>query len=285
MNSIEKAMMRKGKIPSEKARQQANPMDNHNDNTYTHNDSSSGNKCQLDYQQLKKDGFLVSTEAVSNKAEEFKRIKRPLLRNALGKGVTTVENGNLILVTSALPKEGKSYISFNLAMSMATEMDITVLLIDADVYKTSLTNMLGLKGRLGLTDLLVDPKLDLADVINDTDMPRLKILPAGSHTTHVTELLASSQMSQLTQKFSDSDKNCMVIFDTPPLLASSDANVLSHYAGQLVMVVEAANTSQTMIKDAVSMLDSKKAIGMILNKSRTAHNHEYYGGYFEGVGT
>jgi len=141
---------------------------------------------------------VVSPDAEKSQiAEEFRIIKRPLIANAFGQGAARVKNGNMIMVTSSLPGEGKSFCAINLAISMAMEMDRTVLLIDADVAKPRVPEYLGIHADLGLLDVLQDKNLQLSDVMIKTDIAKLTILPAGRTYKRATELLASDAMTRI----------------------------------------------------------------------------------------
>ena len=239
--------------------------------------------------RLKLAGALTPDAGRSKIAEEYRLIKRPLLTNAFGHGSTPpVPTGNLIMVTSSVPGEGKSFTAINLAISMATEMESTVLLVDADVTKSSVVRYLGLEGDRGLLDVLRDPTVQLADVMIKTDIAKLTVLPSGRSFAHATELLASSAMKDFVQDISSRYHDRIIIFDCPPLLATSEASVLASYMGQIVFVVEAQRTPQEAVKDALAHLADCPHVGLVLNKApaRTAGGDYYgygygYGGYGE----
>ncbi len=239
---------------------------------------------RLNLVELGNQGFLTPDTLHSKRAEEYRILKRPLLMNAFGKTAADVDNGNLIMVTSALPGEGKTFTTINLAMSMAIEMDTTVLVVDSDVIKPSLTRTLELENRPGLIDILSDDSLELCSMIVKTDMPKLRVLPAGRPHLHSTELLASSHMRRLANELSERYANRVVLFDAPPLLATSQASVLARVVGQILVVVQSGKTSQSAIKAAVSQIDENKVIGMVLNQSHPSFNQEYYGGYYGSYG-
>lgn len=239
--------------------------------------------CHLDLGKLKQAGYLIPGSDNKRLADECRIIKRPLLRNAFGKGAAPIEKGNLIAVTSAYSGEGKTFTSLNLALSIATEMDTTILLIDSDVIKKSLSKMLGLQNEPGLIDILRDKNLDPGNVILSTDIPGLKVIPAGSTHDHPTELLASVNMRKVTRELSERYADRIILFDAPPLLATTEASVVTHLMGQVMLVVEAGTTSEDAIKSAVEQLNTdKKVVGMILNKSRNSNGSNYYGGYGSG---
>lgn len=245
-------------------------------------ESGSRDVHHLDMEALKKNGILTPDQERTKFAEEFRMIKRPLLMNAFGKGAAPVARGNMIMVTSAMPGEGKTYNALNLAMSMTMEMDSTVLLVDSDVVKPSLTGQLGLEGYPGLIDLLLDSSMHLGDVIINTDIPRLRVLPAGKKHVRSTELLASEQMNRIATELSERYSDRIILFDAPPLLATTEATVLAHLVGQILLIVEAGKTSEQAVKEAISLLNKDKVIGTVLNKSRGSFGSGYYGGYYGG---
>ncbi len=243
----------------------------------------------VDMGQLRRMGVLTPDAGRSKIAEEYRLIKRPLLANAFGHGGNPpVANGNLIMVTSSVPGEGKSFTAINLAISMATELESTVLLIDADVTKSAVMRYMGLKADRGLIDVLRDPSIQLPDVLIKTDIAKLTILPAGQGFVHATELLASSAMRNFVSDIANRYHDRIIIFDTPPLLSTSEASVLASYMGQIVFVVEADRTPQEAIKDALAHLADSEHVGIVLNKApaRSSDGGMYgygygYGGYGE----
>lgn len=228
----------------------------------------------------------VSPDAEKSQiAEEFRIIKRPLIANAFGAaGAPRVKNGNLIMVTSSLPGEGKSFCTINLAISMAMEMDRTVLLVDADVAKPRVPEYLGIHADRGLLDVLQDKSLKLSDVLIKTDIAKLTVLPAGRTYRRATELLASAAMTDLVEDIGNRYPDRIILFDSPPILATSESSVLATHMGQIVMVVEAERTSQDAVKEALSHIQSCEVIGMLLNKSTPTPGADYYYGYYGGYG-
>jgi protein-tyrosine kinase len=242
--------------------------------------SQQAKKIDLDYEALSRIGHIVPHSGNKVLEEEYRIIKRPVIRNALGKGAVPIEHGNLVSISSSLPSEGKTFTALNLALSIATELDSTVLLIDGDVLKYSLSRLLGIEKELGLIDLLVSQKCDVSDVIIHTQMPKLKLIGAGTRSEKSTELLASAEMERLLDELARRYSDRIIIFDSPPLLATSEAAVLNHHMGQILVVVEAGQTPVEAIKDSLSRLDQEKAIGLILNKSREGKGANYYGTYY-----
>lgn len=234
-------------------------------------------KMSIDLMQLATKGIVTPDAPRSQIADEFRVIKRPLISNALGKGAAPIKNGNLIMVTSALPGEGKSFTAVNLAMSIAMEMDNTVLLIDADVSRPSILNILGLPPANGLMDVLLDKSTDLGDVMIKTDIEKLTIVPAGTAHQRATELLASDSMVNLLTEMATRYSDRIIIFDSPPLLVTTEARVLASHMGQVIVVVESQRTSHAAVKQALVTIETCPLVLMLLNKSSGLPGGAYYG--------
>ena len=238
-------------------------------------------RLNLDLERLAKSGFLTPESGRTQLAEEMRHIKRPLLINAANGSAFPERNSNLIMVTSSRPSEGKSYTSLNLAMSIAKERDKTVLLVDADVAKPGVTKMLNFEAEKGLVDYLVDDSLGLSDVMVRTNVPSFRFIPAGRRHIHSTELLASESMMALAQDLSKRYPDRIVLFDSPPLLATSEASVLAGLVGQIVMVVEAEKTTKQELEEALAQIgqNDNQYMGLVLNKARGSFGTDYYGYY------
>jgi len=234
----------------------------------------------LNIAKMRQYGIVTPDQGRTQIAEQFRVIKRPLLTNAFNRGPGMIKNGNLIMVTSALAGEGKSFCTVNLAMSIAMEMDRTVLLVDADVARPTVPKILGLGTERGLMDILIDEKLELADVLIKTDIEKLTLLTAGRRHSHSTELLASQSMNVLLKELAERYADRVVIFDSPPLLLTSEARVLATQMGQIVLVVEAETTSQQAVKETLRQIESCDVVNLIYNKARSFSGGEYYGYYY-----
>jgi len=247
---------------------------------------SSGPTLGFDLARMNSEGILTPDSPDGHLSEELRRIKRPLLENAFGRSASLVDRGNLIVVTSALAGEGKTCISLSLAMSIVMELDRTVLLVDADVKKATATKYLTQEPALGLIDIVADPQADIGDAIVATDIPKLRMLPAGRNRANVAELLASERMHRIADELAQRYDDRVVIFDTPPLLMTSESAVIAGLVGQIVLVVEAERTAQSSVQQAISVLDRDKAIGLLFNKSKTGPGggYAYYYGYGYGYG-
>jgi exopolysaccharide/PEP-CTERM locus tyrosine autokinase len=212
-------------------------------------------------------------------AEELRLIKRPLLLNAEN-DAAPLPNGNLVMIASALPGAGKTFLSLNLALSMASELDWSVLLVDADVSRATLSRSLGLADAPGLVGLLEEEHGDLADFAFKTNYPGLHVLPAGPSRPHVKELLGSQRMRTLVADLTEGAQRRIVVLDSPPLLLTSEARVLASYAGQILLVVEAGVTPRRSVREAIEVLDPTKAINLVLNKNRQLVGvGDYYADY------
>lgn len=231
---------------------------------------------------LKEANMLVPGSRLEQSfSDEYRKIKRPLLENAFGKAALLVENGNLILITSAVTGEGKTHTAANLALSIAQEKDHTVLLVDCDVNKYGISRMFDVVDKPGLVDVLMEDNLDIGSVLLRTDIPELCIIGAGRKYEYVTELLASHRMSEFVSEISNRYEDRVIIFDAPPVLPTPQTQVLAGLVGQIAFVIEAGKTSQVMVEDALEMLPGEKATNLIMNKCEhvTAHNNYYYGYY------
>ncbi|WP_229217623.1 XrtA-associated tyrosine autokinase [Massilia forsythiae] len=229
---------------------------------------SSTRRIELDLARMRDQGMVTAAGGRTRLLEDFRVIKRPLLQRAFVKRAPGDKPANLIMVTSSLPGEGKTYTSINLAMSIAMELDHTVLLVDADVARPSVLRTLGLPQQRGLMDMLVDDSVDMADVMLRTNVDTLTILPAGTSTPHATEFLASSAMTNLVHEIANRYSDRIVIFDSPPLLLTSESRVLASHMGQIVMVVEAQTTTQHAVKEALQRLEGFPNVNLIYNKTR-----------------
>jgi exopolysaccharide/PEP-CTERM locus tyrosine autokinase len=211
---------------------------------------------EIDLARLSASGYITPQAPRSKLAEEFRVIKRPLLTNARGKPASPILNANRVMVTSSVAGEGKTYVSVNLAMSLAMELDTHVLLVDADTSRPAVLERLGLTPTRGLLDLLVEPSLPIDSVVLSTNVDRLSILPAGTPHGQATELLASDAMTRLVERLTARDSRMLVVFDAPPLLAASESRVLAAHMGQVIMVIAADDTPQGTVAEALSTVEN-----------------------------
>ena len=249
-----------------------------------------GRVVKVDRVALQAAGLLSPPKQERLTANQFRKIKRPVIANAVGKGSTTpVPNGHLVMLTSALPGEGKTFSSVNLAFSLAKEKDLEVLLIDADVAKPNVSNVFGIKDEPGLLDALADRSLDVESLILRTDIERLSVLSAGRcESDTATELLASSRMEEVVARIAACHPRRIVVLDSPPLLLTNESQVLATLVGQIVLVVRAGFTPKPAVLEAVALISQDVPVGLVLNQSRTGAKGSYYGygsyGYGYGYG-
>lgn len=240
-------------------------------------------RIEVDMQALAARGVVTPGSARSRLADELRVIKRPLLRNEAGKSAAPIRDANLIMITSALPGEGKTTISANLAMSIAMELDHTVLLVDADVARPSLPGLFGFGHQKGLLDLLTDNSLELSQVLLRTNVEKLSILPAGTQHPRATELLASAAMNQLLADLSSRYSDRIIIFDSPPLLLTTEARALAAHVGQIVIVVRAESTLRSEVMRALATIEACPVKMVLLNGANGSLDQHGYG-YGYGVG-
>ena len=235
----------------------------------------------IDLRGLEAAGYLVPGAERTRLLDEFRAVKRPLLANAAGgKGKEPVARGNLIMITSSLPGEGKTFTAINLAISMAMELNHSVLLVDADATRMAAAHRLGLHGsRRGLIDLLLDPRLDLADVELATNVDKLNFLPVGTQDGRATEIFSSHAMTTFLDNLADHQHERIVIFDAPPLLPSAEARALAPQMGQVLLIVHAAKTHQGSVQQALAMLEDNDIVMTLLNQSSTPSASSPYGYY------
>jgi receptor protein-tyrosine kinase len=235
-----------------------------------------GKRIELDLPKLAADGYLAPEHSESEIANEFRRIKRPLIQACQGKLAAPVANANRIMITSAVPGEGKSFVALNLALSIAMERDSRVLLIDADTTRQSLSQLIGIDSHYGLLDLLADPQAKVSDALLRTNIERLTLLPTGARRQHATELLASEAMEHLMEQLATRYADRILIFDTAPLLSAPEPAVLANLMGQIVLVVEADRTTHKVLTSALAAVQSCPMVTTVLNKSSSAEAGYYY---------
>ncbi len=222
-------------------------------------------------------GFVMPDAAITALAEEFRIVKRTLLLNAIGP--TALPNGRRILICSAQANEGKTFCAVNLALSMANERDIEVLLIDGDFAKPTVLSTLGIEGPVGLMDALADPDIDVETLVIKTDVGNLSVLPSGKYTNEATELIAADRTRTIIERLS-ARPNRIILFDSPPALAASPASVLAYHVGQVLLVVRADKTAEAELRDAVLLLGGCEEIQLLLNGARFAPNARRFGSYY-----
>jgi protein-tyrosine kinase len=242
---------------------------------------------RIHLESLRAAGLVTPTGDQTPTFSQFRVIKRPLITNAFGRqGRPPLPNAKRVMVTSAFPGEGKSFCAVNLAMSIAAERDHKVLLIDADVARPTVPRILGIpQHATGLLDwLAAETPPDIGQIVVPTNVESLSILRAGTRHEHATELLASAAMGRLLDELSGRYPDSILIFDSPPLLVTTESRVVASYMGQIVMVVEAGKTPRESVAEALSTIESCEVIGLVLNKAHKLETQGYYQGYGYGYG-
>jgi protein-tyrosine kinase len=238
----------------------------------------------LDKISLAERGYLIDNGTRKSIKDEFRQIKRKLLHNAFGNASKTLHHSNLIMVSSAKPNEGKTFVAINLALSIALEQDKTVLLIDADVLRPSVARELGVGEHPGIVDYLLGKSEQVSDIIYNTDIDKLKLISAGKPHHLSNELLASEKMTTLANELANRYPDRIVIFDCPPLIGVTETMVLASLMGQALIVVEESKTSIADVQAATRHLNEDLALGLVLNKAIRSHK-DLYGYYGYGYGT
>jgi exopolysaccharide/PEP-CTERM locus tyrosine autokinase len=245
----------------------------------------------VDMETLRAEGLHPREEDFEAISQQFRRIKRPVLSNAFKQELAESENPNVIMVSSALPKSGKTFSCINLAMSIARERDVGAVIVDADVLKPNISRAMKMGERPGLIDYLIDPAVTIDDILVGTDLNDIIFVPAGDRHEEATELLASRRMREFIHALAERFSSRAIVVDTPPLLLTNEANVLAENMGQIILVVEAGITTQECVIAAVELLNTEKPINVIINKSRTmdvggygSNGYGYYGAAGYGYG-
>lgn len=241
-----------------------------------------GGRVRIDRKHLSEQGFIQPEGGASSLFEEFRIIKRKLLLGARESlAGRAPANGQRMLICSPHPGEGKSFCATNLALAIAAEKDIEVVLVDADIAKPSVPGLLGLSDSLpGLMDALCDPAIKVEDLVLATDIAGLFVLPAGSRTMLDSEYLASARTAEVLDRLTRDAPRRMLVFDSPPVLAASPAAELARHVGQIVLVARADVTGRSALEDAVSLLSSEAELYLLLNGSQFSPSGRRFGAYY-----
>lgn len=240
---------------------------------------ASGPRIVIDLDALRTAGLLPPKHQERQIAEQYRQIKRPLVANAMGRDTPALSNGHVILMASAMPGEGKTFTSINLAFSLARERGISVVLVDADVAKPQVSKLFGVAENAGLLDALQDESLEIESLVLPTNVPGLALLPSGRRADNTTELLASDNMRALLRRLHENDARRIVVLDSPPLLLTTESHALAAHAGQVVLIVRAGHTTHQTVLDALSYLEGCR-VALVLNQSvSVAPTGYYYSGY------
>ncbi|MBA3926322.1 CpsD/CapB family tyrosine-protein kinase [Listeria rustica] len=220
-------------------------------------------------QQATKRKLITATNPSSPIAEQFKTLRAGIHFSSVDKEYKS------ILVTSPEPESGKSTVSANLAICYAKQGNKT-LLIDADMRKPTSHRTFGIHYNIGLSDVLTSNGTDLQDMLHQTEIDNLTVLTSGTMVPNPNELLASKKMERLIKQFTEQFDQ--IIIDTPPILASSDALVLTPYVEGAIVVLRSDKTLKERAKVAVQQLQKTHIpiIGTVLNRVKNNANNYYY---------
>ncbi|MCB1623991.1 MAG: hypothetical protein KDI32_05355 [Pseudomonadales bacterium] len=234
----------------------------------------------IDLENLRRYGVLPYDELeVRRREEDFRRIKWPVLAAAFGAEAEQIPDGDLVLVTSSVPEEGKTFTTLNLALSIAHEQGSGVLLVDGDIERCQLSMLCGAVGRPGLTDLLRNPEMSPSQVVVDTNIPRFSLLPSGERIPNGPEALAGPGFARLVSWFLEAYPGRILLIDSPPVLARTEAQVLARGVGQVVFVIRADHTLRGTVQDALAQVPGGPLVRCIINQTRRSSLVGYYGEY------
>lgn len=223
-------------------------------------------------------GMLPDAERDQLLIEQLRHLKRPILQNSFGP--LSEETANLVMITSARPGAGKSFVSASLAYALTRERELSVVIVDLDNIRATLTRSLGLSDRVGFFDAVEDPNITLESTLLPTEIPGLWVIPTGRQTQDSAEFLNSARTRQLLGALSDDDPTRIIILDTPPLLVTPDAHAILELAHQIVVIVEAGVTKQSDMRQVLGSIRGDKPIGLVLNKATGGLMSTYGGNYY-----
>ncbi|HEX3810909.1 MAG TPA: AAA family ATPase [Rhizomicrobium sp.] len=248
--------------------------------------TTQGRSVNLSPTALAANGIVLPSSGFSRTVEEFRSIKRQLLANAAQiEQPEGARAARLIMVTSAAPGEGKTYTAINLALALAFEKDINVLLIDADAHRQSMLSYLGISMEYGWLDLLTDDRLSLSDVVLRTNVANLSVLPTGKLRSEIPEIMSSRKMNDFLNGLVQ-DPNLIVVLDCLPCLVSAEPAVLGSIVGQTLFVVAAGETSRDEVESSLRLIEACPSVSLLLNKGDPLLVDQFskygYGYYYPG---
>lgn len=219
------------------------------------------------------DSFIGKLDSIFT--EQFRKLKSAVITHNTPNALRS------ILVTSCIPEEGKTTVALNLSATIATGLDHSAILIDADLRLRTLTSLLGLENTLGLSDVL-EERAGIEEAIINTEIKGLTILPAGSESPNPAELIGSIRMKRLIQQLEERCKDSYIIIDSTPLVSTSEANALSQMTDGAILVIMADKTRRDVVKRELKAISSEKILGVVLNCAEfeaSDYYHKYYKHY------
>jgi protein-tyrosine kinase len=195
---------------------------------------------------------------------------------------TSQGTGNTIMITSAVPGEGKTLTAVNLAVALAKDYNQTALLVDCDLRRQSVHKTLGVESDRGLIDYLLND-VPVPELIFWPGIDKLTIMSGGRPFHESSELLGSPRMKDLIADMKSRYSERFVIFDVPPVLAGADALALMPLVDHVIIVVQAEQTSVQNLQRALSLIPAEKVLGLVLNRVRNQPPSRY-APYYRGEG-
>ena len=206
--------------------------------------------------------FVKATNFSKELAESFKMLRGKILYP--GEGKTSPKT---LMIASASPNEGRSFIAANLALSLARALDQYSLLVGCDLRRPSLSTLFGFPEAPGLADYLQN-RAEIQDLIRRTSVKKLSVLPSGIPPVNPSELLSSAKMNELVKELSTRYDDRLVIFDSSPVQIASEATVLAQAVDAIVLVVRYGASGKSSVKKVVDKLGREKIIGVVFNGYR-----------------
>jgi exopolysaccharide/PEP-CTERM locus tyrosine autokinase len=233
---------------------------------------------ETDAAMRKIDERLVTVTASSSTVvESFRRLRNKILHPVEG------EPARSILVTSALPEEGKGFVCANLAIIMSQSMEQHALMVEGDLRRPTLAGLFGLSNDRGLVNYLQDGQ-DISTLIKDTGFNKLSIIPSGPPPINPAELLDSTKMSAVIEELVKRYHDRFIIVDSPPMTAASEIAVLAKYVDGVILVVRWGRSRREQVKELVDLIGKQKIIGVVFNayevsKLQSKLQRQYQGYY------
>lgn len=233
-------------------------------------------------ENLKASGFVSSDKESKSFNDDIQRLKLSVIKRAKNNDAGEFDYGH-VLVTSSIPGEGKTQISINLALSIAQDKNLKVVLIDTDIMKQDMTKSLGLEDKKGFIDVVKSRESaakSLLDAIYKTDIQDLYFIPAGNYVANDENTISSQLIQYIFDEISLMGDDIIVVVDSAPVLVSVQTLAATSAVGQVLYVVGAGTTPQSDFGQAIEMVDQdNRAVGLVVNKLRKKSNQSYYGQY------
>lgn len=224
----------------------------------------------LDPDVLDANRCIVNHRPDSLEMDAFRILRTKILHLCRERG------GNAIMVTSAVPGEGKTLNAINLAVALATEFQKTVLLVDCDLRRQSVHKYLGYRSERGLIDYLLHDT-PVSQITTWPGIEKLTVISGGRSISRSSELLGSPRMKELVDDMKSRYPDRYIIFDVPPLLAGADALSFIPYVDHVAMVVRAGMTSAQLVNKALQIIPRNKLLGLVLNGQQASPELIHYG--------